>query len=121
MLSFKFISSSAGADSYYENEDDYYTEDEYKGLWEGKGAALLKLCGGVDREAFKKLLDGVLPDGQRLRKRLTHQQGSGKASTPKLGIDFTFSAPKSVSIAALLNTDAAIVCAHGDAVRAAIA
>jgi conjugative relaxase-like TrwC/TraI family protein len=121
MLSFKFISSSAGAESYYENEDDYYTEEDHKGLWEGKGAALLDLSGGVDRETFKKLLDGVLPNGQQVRKRMTHKQGSGKESAPRLGIDFTFSAPKSVSIAALLNNDAAIVRAHDDAVRSAIA
>jgi conjugative relaxase-like TrwC/TraI family protein len=121
MLSFKFITSSAGAESYYENEDDYYTEEDHKGLWEGKGAALLELAGGVDRETFKNLLDGVLPNGQQIRKRMTHKQGTGKDSAPRLGIDFTFSAPKSVSIAALLNNDAAIVRAHDDAVRSAIA
>lgn len=121
MLSFKFISSSAGAESYYENEDDYYTDEDHKGLWEGKGAALLELAGGVDRETFKKLLDGVLPNGQQIRKRMTQKQGSGKESAPRLGIDFTFSAPKSVSIAALLNNDTAIVRAHDNAVRSAIA
>ncbi|MES3022795.1 MAG: MobF family relaxase [Pseudomonadota bacterium] len=121
MLSFKFISSSRGAESYYENEDDYYTEEDHKGLWEGKGAALLELGGGVDRETFKNLLDGVLPNGQQIRKRMTHKQGTGKESAPRLGIDFTFSAPKSVSIAALLNNDAAIVRAHDHAVRSAIA
>lgn len=121
MLSFKFISSSKGAESYYENEDDYYVEADHKGLWEGKGAGLLELEGGIDRKIFKNLLDGILPNGQHIRKRMTHKQGNGKDSVPRLGIDFTFSAPKSVSIAALLNGDIEIIRAHDDAVRSAIA
>ncbi|WLI87829.1 MobF family relaxase [Massilia sp. R2A-15] len=121
MLSFKFISSSKGAQSYYENEDDYYLEDDHQGQWEGKGTELLALAGDVDRDTFKNLLEGILPDGRQIRTRITHKQGDGKDSAPRLGIDFTFSAPKSVSIAALVNHDAAIVRAHDDSVRAAIA
>ncbi len=120
MLSFKFISSSGGVASYYESEDDYYTKDGPSGQWEGRGAEALGLAGGVERETFKNLLDGRLPNGEQIRKRMTHKQGDGKESAPRLGIDFTFSVPKSVSIAALVNGDAHILHAHDEAVRAAI-
>jgi conjugative relaxase-like TrwC/TraI family protein len=120
MLSFKFVTSAGGAAHYFENSDDYYTKNDHKGQWEGEGAKLLGLEGGVDSAVFKNLLEGRLPNGEQVRKGIPKTQGNGKVSKQRLGIDFTFSAPKSVSIAALVNGDMKIIQAHDEAVKAAI-
>ena len=75
------LSSSAQAASYYE-ADDYYAEG---GLapseWRGDAAKALGLSGEVDRDAFKALLDGVLPTG-----RSWARIGAGSASIGPAGI-----------------------------------
>lgn len=121
MLSFKVITSAGRAAHYFENTDDYYTKDGPKGQWEGKGSAALGLQGGVDSKQFKKLLEGELPNGERVRKAAPKKQGNGKESKARLGIDFTFSAPKSVSMAALITGDKQLIRAHDEAVKAAVA
>lgn len=121
MLSFKVITSAGRAAHYFENTDDYYTKDGPKGQWEGKGSAALGLKGGVDSKQFKKLLEGYLPNGERVRKAAPKKQGNGKESKARLGIDFTFSAPKSVSMAALITGDKQLIRAHDEAVKAAVA
>jgi conjugative relaxase-like TrwC/TraI family protein len=120
MLSFKFVTDAAGAAHYFQTTDDYYAKEGHVGVWQGKGAEMLGLAGGVDPEVFKNLLNGRLPDGQQVRKKMPKMQRDGKESLPRLGIDFTFSAPKSVSIAALVSGDERILKAHENAVSAAI-
>ncbi|HYD60593.1 MAG TPA: MobF family relaxase [Noviherbaspirillum sp.] len=121
MLSFKFVTNAGGAAHYFENTDDYYAKEGHRGIWQGKGAELLGLSGGVDREVFKSLLEGKLPNGEVARKRMPKLQKEGKKSKERLGIDFTFSAPKSVSIVALVNGDERLIRAHDEAVSAALA
>ncbi len=121
MLSFKFVTNAGGAAHYFENSYDYYAKEGHKGTWEGEGAKHLGLQGGVDRDTFKNLLEGRLPNGDQVRKKMPKKQGDGKKSKERLGIDFTFSAPKSVSIAALVNGDRALIQAHDEAVKAALA
>lgn len=120
MLSFKFVTNAGGAAHYFENTDDYYTKEGHRGIWQGVGAEKLGLVGGVERDVFKNLLEGRLPDGELARKRMPKSQKDGKVSKERLGIDFTFSAPKSVSIAALVNGDERLLKAHDEAVSAAI-
>lgn len=112
MLSFKFITSAAGAAHYFESSDDYYGKEGHRGEWIGGGVDALGLGGtsAVAPEMLRQLLDGQLPDGQRTRLSRT------RAGKDRKGIDFTFSAPKSVSIAALMLGDARIVAAHDSAV-----
>ncbi|WP_198088308.1 MobF family relaxase [Variovorax sp. E3] len=112
MLSFKFVTSAAGAAHYFENADDYYGKEGHRGEWMGAGAASLGIEAGlaVAPETFRQMLDAHLPDGQRLR---TSRTRGGK---DRKGIDFTFSAPKSVSIQALMVGDERIVAAHDAAV-----
>lgn len=112
MLSFKFVTSAAGAAHYFENADDYYGKEGHRGEWMGAGAALLGIEAGlaVEPETFRQMLDAHLPDGQRLR---TSRTRGGK---DRKGIDFTFSAPKSVSIQALMVGDERVVAAHDAAV-----
>lgn len=113
MLSFKFVADAVRAGHYFESSDDYYGREGHRGEWGGAGAAALGLEGqvAVDRAIFQSLLDGRLPDGRQLR---THRT---RASADRKGIDFTFSAPKSVSIQALVLDDARVIAAHDAAVR----
>ncbi len=113
MLSFKFVTSAAGAAHYFETSDDYYGKEGHRGEWVGQSVIHLGLDGAltIERDTFQNLLDGQLPNGQRMRLSQT------KGSKDRKGIDFTFSAPKSVSIQALVKGDARIVAAHDTAVR----
>jgi conjugative relaxase-like TrwC/TraI family protein len=119
MLTAKVVYDSGGAAHYFESADDYYDKGQ-NGEWQGKGADALGLLGKVDREQFRTLLDGVLPDGTSTRK-FKPKAASGKQPKERKGIDFTFSAPKSVSIQALMVGDARLIEAHDRAVKEAIA
>lgn len=111
MLSISPISSASGTSNYF-NNDNYYTEgEEVKGEWYGKGAELLGLKGEVDEKTFENLLNGILPDGTQI----------GDPDKRRLGIDLTFSAPKSVSILALVGGDKRLIEAHKEAVKDALA
>ena len=67
--------------------------------WHGKGAKILGLCGQVNPKTFEKILAGNLPNGKQigLIKDGDFIHDSGR--------DLTFSAPKSVSIMALIYDD----------------
>ena len=109
------IASSAAASSYYE-ADDYYADGGLSpSEWQGEGAKALDLEGEVERDAFRDMLDGKLPDGQQL----------GTSRDGKLehrpGWDVTMSAPKSVSIMAEVAGDRRLVGAHDRAVKVALA
>ncbi|MDE0031930.1 MAG: relaxase domain-containing protein [Deltaproteobacteria bacterium] len=112
-------SPSQGA-SYYER-DGYYARDspEHRAAsaWAGRGAAELGLQGPVDPGTFKAVLEGEIPDGSGLRLGRRTRDG-GIHHRP--GRDLTFSAPKSVSLAALIGGDDRIVEAHGRAVGRAL-
>lgn len=109
------ISSSNQAASYYE-ADDYYSEGGLApSAWQGKGAEALDLEGPVDRDQFKALLDGALPSGQVLG---TVRNGEREH---RPGWDLTFSAPKSVSVMALVAGDKRLISAHDQAAATALA
>ena len=108
------LKSAAQASSYYES-DDYYSEGgEAPSAWFGEGAKALGLEGEVDRTAFKRGLEGELPNGQQLG---TVRNGEREH---RPGWDVTFSAPKSVSIMAEVAGDQRLVGAHDKAVKAAL-
>ena len=105
--------------TYYER-DGYYARDDpaHKdaSAWAGKGAEALGLEGPVDPETFKAILEGKVPNGPRLGR--PEKDGS---VNHRPGRDLTFSAPKSVSLAALIGDDRAIVSAHDKAVTRTLA
>ncbi len=109
-------SSSQGA-SYYER-DGYYAKDDpahkEASAWAGRGAEDLGLEGPVDPDTFKRILEGTVPDGSGQR---LGRNGKGGAFEHRPGRDLTFSAPKSVSLAALIGEDTRIVKAHDRAVQ----
>ncbi len=112
-------SPSQGA-NYYER-DGYYAKDsaEHRILsaWAGRGAEALGLKGAVDPDVFRAVLEGHVPDGSGRRLGRWTREG-GIHHRP--GRDLTFSAPKSVSLVALIGGDARIVDAHDRAVRRAL-
>ena len=121
MLSIGTIASAAHGAGYYER-DGFYTKDDPEhreaSAWSGKGAAALGLAGPVDADTFRAILEGKVPDGSgtELGKR-----GKDGEIAHRPGRDLTFSAPKSVSIAALVGGDERIVGAHDRAVQATLA
>ncbi len=114
MMSVSSIKSADGASHYFE-QDDYYVDGLSPSEWFGSGAATLGLVGNVDRDAFRSVLDGTLPDGTRVG---TVRDGEWKHQP---GTDLTFSAPKSVSILAEVAGDQRLLSAHDRAVHAVLA
>jgi conjugative relaxase-like TrwC/TraI family protein len=101
MLHINFSTSAAAAASYFDKglEADYYAQDKEPTIWKGKGAELLGIAGKqMDRETFVALASGLAPDGKtQLTARIKEDRRSG--------YDFTFDAPKSVSLAQVFGTE----------------
>ena len=120
MLSIGALSSAAQGASYYER-DGYYAKDDPEhreaSAWAGKGAEDLGLKGAVDPEVFRAVLEGKLPDGSGTE---LGRRGKDGEILHRPGRDLTFSAPKSVSLAALVGGDGRIVEAHDRAVKATL-
>src|SRR5216683_604468 len=110
---------AAQADNYFENhysQDDYYTQNQRcVGRWIGRAALGLGLAGEVSREDFSTLLQGVHPRTGAVL--VPAAVGSGKHAA---GWDSVFSAPKSVSIQALVGDDSRLIRAHIAAAERAI-
>lgn len=112
------IKSAGQAGHYYGQTDDYYRgSDMAPTCWHGKGADALGLAGKeVDARTFTEALSGKLPDGTQLGR------ADGKGGIEhRPGWDVTFSAPKSVSVAALAAGDDRVTAAHDRAVATALA
>ena len=94
MLSISLPIKDAGKGDYYlelAREDYYLTDGEPHGLWHGGGANFLALPAQVKKEEFRNLLLGFSPDG-----RVPCVQNAG--GHRQCGWDFTFNAPKTVSV-----------------------
>lgn len=109
MFSVKKISDAGSAHHYFSEKDDYYLSDAASAEWVGAGAERAGLTGEVNLRDFRDVLEG----------RIAGQQvGSSDRHAP--GWDGTFSAPKSVSVAALVGGDKRLIEAHDRATRAAL-
>jgi conjugative relaxase-like TrwC/TraI family protein len=91
----------------------YFTEYYERGQtrWYGKGASALGLVGEIDRESFENVCYGKSPDGSG------YLGTKGDPDKRRAGTDFTFSAPKSVSLTALVGGDTRLENAHRLAVE----
>ncbi len=112
------ISSASSVVSYF-SEDGYYAagdpEHRKASRWHGKGAAALRLRRHVSPKRFAEIMRGEVPKaGLRLG---TVRDG---VLEHEAGRDVTLSAPKSVSLAALLDGDKRVVRAHDEAVAATL-
>lgn len=114
MMSIAQVRSAGSAAGYYSDRDNYYVLGSMEERWAGKGAEQLGLQGAVDKEVFTRVLEGRLPDGADLSRQ---QDGSNKH---RPGYDLTFSAPKSVSLMAMLAGDKRLTEAHNQAVDIAV-
>ena len=102
------------ASHYFASGDDYYTK-ESPGLWFGQGAEALGLTGPIEQAEFARLLAGKLPNGERIEASFLD-----KEQQRRMGLDLTFSAPKSVSMQALIAGDRDVLAAHDRAVKRAL-
>lgn len=105
--------SAAGAKSYYTSAGmaDYYTEgQELVGNWRGAGAARLNLSGNINKADWESLCDNRNPaTGETLTAR--------RKSDRRVGYDFNFHVPKSVSLLHAATGDERIVDAFRGAVQ----
>ncbi|QKJ89284.1 IncF plasmid conjugative transfer DNA-nicking and unwinding protein TraI (plasmid) [Paramixta manurensis] len=111
MMTVAPVASASDAAGYYSSKDNYYFLDDLESQWLGEGARELGLEGPVDLDTFTNVLHGRLPDGTELGKDV---QGS---HVHRPGHDFTFSAPKSISLLILAGGDKRLLEAHHEAVK----
>ena len=125
--------SAGQAQAYHTNEftsaeQNYYTQgNQIRGEWQGRLAREWNLRGEVSEEAFSHLAAGQHPEtGEQLvryqqAREYTNEAGDVvKTMEHRAGWDATFSAPKSVSLTALVGGDERIREAHREAVRTAL-
>lgn len=106
MLTIYTITSVGEAKSYYiegHTQEAYYSEgQEFTGYWVGKSASRLKLTGRVDEKSFAALCENRNPEtGEPLTARTQENR--------RVGYDFTFGVPKSVSLAYAWTKDDRII------------
>jgi conjugative relaxase-like TrwC/TraI family protein len=94
------------------SKSDYYMRDaqEVVGSWHGRGAQLLGLHGQVDKKSYFRLCENVNPvTGEQLTPRVK--------AVRRVLYDFTFDAPKSVTLAYELGGDERIMDAFRESVE----
>ena len=133
MLTLSKPISAGQAQAYHKSEfanakENYYTEGErVRGEWQGQLAARYGLRGEVNEEQFARLSEGQHPaTGEALiRRQQAREYINDKGETTRTmehraGWDATFSAPKSVSLTALVGGDNRVREAHRESVRVAL-
>lgn len=125
MMTIRAMTGGIGYAQRHLEHSDYYDEQRrIQGEWHGCGAELLGLRGEVTREHFEAIREGLHPEtGEFLRPRhsadRTTDDGNEQSKARSL-YDLTFSAPKSVSIQAIVGGDERLIAAHDKAVREAL-
>jgi conjugative relaxase-like TrwC/TraI family protein len=127
MVTAKTQYSLKNAQEYFEEHlcvGDYYDEGQrVAGEWMGLGAERLGLSGKVHADDFLRLCENQHPaTGEKLTQRLntTRTNGDENAANRRIFYDFTFSPPKSVSLAGFLGNNERIFQAHTRAVQTAL-
>ena len=109
-------------------EQNYWKQgDTIQGEWHGKLADEFGLSGTVGAAEFARLSEGQHPETgkQLVSHRVVHEykNSEGKTVSPvehRAGWDATFSAPKSISLTALVGGDDRVREAHREAVNVAL-
>jgi conjugative relaxase-like TrwC/TraI family protein len=133
MLTISKPLSAGQAQTYHKEEfanakENYYSEDDrIRGEWHGKLAKEWGLTGEVREEHFARLANGQHPmTGEQLVRHQTAREylnGRGETVSTmehRAGWDATFSAPKSVSLTALVGGDDRLRQAHRESVKVAL-
>src|SRR5215213_6665287 len=130
MMTMSRAISAGKALDYYKQEftnskDNYYTESgEVKGRWYGSLAEEWNLKGEVTSEQYERLVAGQDPHtGEQLIRSVSAREivdefGKEKTTSEhRAGWDATISAPKSVSLAALVGDDERVREAHRESLQ----
>jgi conjugative relaxase-like TrwC/TraI family protein len=133
MLTISKPLSAGQAQTYHQKEftakeQNYWSQrGVIQGEWQGRLAAQFGLSGAVSAEDFAKLSQGQHPQSgeQLVRQRASYEYKDADGKTIKTmehraGWDSTFSAPKSVSLTALVGGDERVREAHRESVRIAL-
>ncbi|MGA2301055.1 MAG: MobF family relaxase [Candidatus Acidiferrum sp.] len=133
MLTISNPLSASQAQAYHAEEfsnarENYYTQgDQIRGEWHGRLAKQWGLRGEVGEEQFQRLAEGQHPvTGEQLvrhkaaREYLNEHGRKIRTMEHRAGWDATFSAPKSVSLTALVGGDERIREAHQQSVAVAL-
>lgn len=133
MLTISKPLSAGQAQTYHKEEfanaqENYYSEgDRIRGEWHGRLAQEWGLRGEVQEEHFQRLANGQHPlTGEQLvrhqtaREYLNARGETVSTMEHRAAWDATFSAPKSVSLTALVGGDEAVRQAHRDSVKVAL-
>ena len=133
MLTISKPLSASQAETYHREEfanskSNYYSEgDRINGEWHGKLADQWGLHGEVQEEQFSRLANGQHPiTGEQLvRHKSAREYVNDRGETirtmeHRAGWDATFSAPKSVSLTALVGGDDEVRQAHRESVKIAL-
>src|ERR1700685_4658708 len=110
-----------------QQQNNWSRDQQGHSEWQGQLARQWNLNGPVQGEHFARLSEGQHPisEAQLVRHQVsrTYEGKNGKEVTSvehRAGWDATFSAPKSVSITALVGGDDRVRLAHRESVRAAL-
>jgi conjugative relaxase-like TrwC/TraI family protein len=133
MLTISKPLSAGQAQTYHKEEfanakENYYSEeDRIRGEWHGRLAQEWGLSGEVREEHFQRLANGQHPltEEQLVRRQTAREYINARGETVstmehRAAWDATFSAPKSVSLTALVGRDEAVRQAHRDSVKVAL-
>ena len=133
MLTISKPLSAGQAQTYHKEEfanakENYYSEgDRIRGEWHGRLAQEWGLHGEVQEEHFQRLANGQHPltEEQLVRHQTAREYVNPRGETVstmehRAAWDATFSAPKSVSLTALVGGDEAVRQAHRDSVKVAL-
>src|ERR1700678_3530201 len=133
MLTISKPLSAGQAQSYHQKEfaakeQNYWSQQGViAGEWQGQLAEQFGLAGAVSAEDFARLSQGQHPQtgDQLVRQRASYEYANTGGKTVKTmehraGWDATFSAPKSVSLTALVGGDNRVREAHRESVRIAL-
>jgi conjugative relaxase-like TrwC/TraI family protein len=133
MMTMSNALSAGQAETYYQQDynnkkENYYSErGEVNGNWSGRLAEEWGLKGEVTSEQYARLVAGQDPNtGEQLirfvpsREAVNNYGEEITTSEHRAGWDATFSAPKSVSLAALVGDDERVRVAHRESVEKAL-
>src|SRR5437870_4236398 len=133
MMTMSNALSAGQAETYYQQDyankkENYYAErGEVNGNWIGRLAKEWELTGEVTSEQYERLVAGQDPHtGEQLirfvpsREAVNNYGEEITTSEHRAGWDATFSAPKSVSLAALVGDDERVRLAHRESVEKAL-
>jgi conjugative relaxase-like TrwC/TraI family protein len=133
MLTISKPLSAGQAQTYHKEEfanakENYYSEEDHiRGEWHGRLAQEWGLSGEVREEHFQRLANGQHPltEEQLVRHQTAREYVNARGETVstmehRAAWDATFSAPKSVSLTALVGGDDRVRGAHRESVKVAL-